>query len=430
VAYAILIILALVYLAFFLMFVVKLVEALVRIFGGVGFHRTRHVVDSGLYGAYGLAGWCGSRPRKQPRRQGQHHAGGSGSGSGPGLRLGASQMFLAKPGIPSVPTPSSSAPPSVLRPEHALQPYREESDDEDGYIMGAWHSYPKPGYSAVEDQSFAVPTPPSQKSSGFTRVGGGRAHFDTPYAIQSDSTSLERQSLVPHHGVTSPELDSSLPPPSFKFGTPPPDTSTPSVGVFQNNGNNNNPPGSSGNGGGDSGPPRPTIGLAPGRHLPHGAMLPAHLRTQSQSADVVHPGLTDPFPGPSGSGNGTGASNTPGKTPSPMRAPPIRNVSEDSPLDSPAPKKPHWLRKLRNKGHSDSGTAADEEAEPPTGASGDNPPGRSFHVVRKDQGQGQSHNMRPSTSGSSGDDAGQKKGSFVVLRGRDVQPDSGHGGLS
>jgi len=428
VAYAILIILALVYLAFFLMFVVKVVEALVRIFGGVGFHRTRHVVDSGLYGAYGLAGWCGSRPRKRPRRQGQHHASGSGSGSGPELRLGSSQMFLAKPGIPSVPTPSSSAPPSVLRPEHALQPYREESDDEDGYIMGAWHSYPKPGYSAVEDQSFAVPTPPPQKSSGFTRVGGGRAHFDTPYAIQPDS--LEQQSLVPHHGVTSPELDSNHPPASFKLGPPPLNTSTPSVGVSQNNGNNYKPPGSSGSGDGGGGPPRPTIGLAAGRqNLPHGAMLPAHLRVQSQSAIVVHPGLTDSFPSSSGSGNGTGASNTSGKTPSPIRAPPIRYVSEEGVLDSPTPKKP-WFRMLRHKGHSDSGTAADEEADLSTGASGGNTSGRSFHVVRKDQSQGQSHNTRPSTSGSSGDDAGQKMGSFVVLRGRDAQPDSGHGGPS
>lgn len=429
-AYAILIILALVYLAFFLMFVVKLIEALVRTFGGVGFHRTRHVVDSGLYGAFGLAGWFGSQPRERPKRQGQHRRSGSGSGSGPGLRLGSSQMFLAKPGVPSVATPSSSAPPSVLRPEHALQPYREESDDEDGYIMGAWHSYTKPGYAAVEDQPFAVPTPP-QKSSGFTRVGGGRAHFDTPYAIQSDSrASLDRQSLVPNHGITSPELDYNSPPTSFKFGTPPPNTSTPSVGTFQNNGNNN-PPGSSGGGGGGGGPP-PRIGRA-GQNLPHGAMPPAHFRVHSQYAVVVDPGSTDPSPGISGSngsGNGTGASNMHGKTPSPMRAPPIRYVSEDGTLDSPTPKRKPWYLSLRTKGYSDSGTPGDEEADPPAGASGGNTPGRSFLVVRKDQGQGQSHSKRPSTSGSPGDDAGQKTGSFVVLRGRDAQPDGGNGGQS
>jgi len=192
--------------------------------------------------------------------------------------------------------------------------------------------------------------------------------------------------------------------------------STPSVGISQNSANNYNPPGSSGNGGG-GGPP--TIGQAAGRqNLPDGAMPPAHpahFRLQSQSAIVVHPGFTDPFPG---------ASNTP----SPMRAPPIRYASEDGSLDSPEPKKKPWYRALQNKGHSDSGTPIDEEADPPSDAGADNTPGRSFLVVRKDQGQGQ--NKRPSTSGSSGDDAGQKKGSFVVLRGRDAQPDGGHGGLS
>ena len=411
------------------MLIVKMIEAFVRIFGRVGFHRTRHVVDSGLYGAYGLAGWCGSRPRKRPRRQSQHHptgsGSGSGSGSGPTLRFGSSQMYLTKPGIPSVPTPSSSAPPSVLRPEHALQPYREESDDEDGYIMGAWHSYTKPGYSAVDDQTIPAPTPPSQKSSGFTRVGGGRSHFDTPYAIQSDSrASLDRQSLTLNPGIVSPEPDYHLPPTAFKFGTTSSDTSTPSVGIPQNNG----PPGYSGHGGGGGGPPPPTIGRTAGRqNLPQGAMPPAHFRVQSQSAVVVHPGPADPFPGPPGShgsGNGTGASNNPGNTPSPMSAPPIRYASEDGAFDPTTPKKKPWYRTLRNKGHSES--AADEEASPSIDASDGNTAGRSFLVVRKDQGQGQS--KRPSTSGSSGDDAGQKKGSFVVLRGRDARPDSDYGG--
>ena len=290
--------------------------------------------------------------------------------------------------------------------------------------MGAWHSN-KPGYSAVEDQPFAVPTPPSQKSSGFTRVGGGRAHFDTPYAIQSDSrASLDRQSLVPNHGITSPEPDYNPPPVPPKFGTTSTNTSTPSVGNFQSSGSNNNPPAYSVNGDGGGGPPAPTIVRAAGRqNLPHGAMPPAHFRVQSQSAIVVHPGLTDPFTGSSGPRNGTGASNTPGKTPSPLR-PPIRYVSEDS----PTPNKKPWFRALRNKGHSDSGVPVDEEADLPTDAGGGSTSGRSFLVVRKDQGQ--SHNKRPSTSGSSGDDPGQKKGSFVVLRGRDAQPDRGHGGLS
>ena len=425
-AYAILIILGLVYLAFVLMLFVKLIEAVVRIFGGVGFHRTRHVVDSGLYGACGLAGWCGSRPRRRPRRQGRHRPSGSG-GSGPTLRLGSSQMSLGKQGPQSLPTPSSSAPPSVLRPEHALQPYREESDDEDGYIMGAWHSFTKPSYSAVDDQVHAGPAPPPQKSSGFMRVGGGRAHFDTPYAIQSDSrASLDRQSPALNPPVTPPQPDYNRPPSSFRSGTASPNMNTPSVGILQNGGNNNSRPGSSSSGGGGGNPLPPAIGRAAGRqNLPHGAMPPAHFRIQSQSAIVVNPGLTDPPPGPSGSngsGNETGISNAPGKRPSPMKAPPIRYGSDDDgSLDSGSvsPKKKPWYRTLRSKGYSDSSPPADEEAGPSTGPSS----GKSFVVVRKTQGQGQGHRSRPSTAGD--DDAVQKRGSFVVLRGRD---DDGHGG--
>lgn len=432
-AYAILIILGLVYLAFVLMLVVKLVEALVRIFGGVGFHRTRHVVDSGLYGACGLAGWCGSRPRRRPRRQGRHRPSGSGSGSGPALRLGSSQISLSKPGPQSLPTPSSSAPPSVLRPEHALQPYREESDEEDGYIMGAWHSYTKPAYSAVDDQILADPAPPPQKSSGFMRVGGGRAHFDTPYAIQSDSkASLDRQSATLNPAITPPQLECNRPPSSSKLSTASSTVISPSVGILRNN---NSRPTSSGSGGGGGNPPLPIIGLATGRqNLPHGAMPPAHFRVQSQSAIVVNPGLTDHPPGPPGSGgpgNEASISNVLGKIPSPIRTPPIRYASDDDgSLDSGSatPKRKPWFRTLRSKGYSDSNASADEETGPPAGPSGGGAPGRSFVVVRKIQGQGQGHRSRPSTAGSPGDKAGQTKGSFVVLRGRDAQSDDGHGG--
>jgi len=440
VAYAILIILGLVYLAFALMFIVKLIEAIVRITGGVGFHRTRHVVDSGLFGACGLAGWCSSRPQRRPRRQGRHRRSGSGSasgsGSGPAFRVGSSQLSLGKPGPQSLPTPSSSAPPSVLRPEHALQPYREESDDEDGYIMRAWHSYTRPGYSAVDNQMLAdPPPPPPPKPSGFMRVGGGRSHIDTPFAIHTDSrTSLDRQNAPSNPAITSPEPDYNHPPSSYKLGTALSSTNTPSVGILQNNGNNNNPSGSSGNGSGGGGLLPPTIGRAAGRqNLPYGAMLPAHLRIHSQSAVVVQPGLADNSPGPSGSngsGSGTGATHISGKISSPMRAHPVRYASDDDgTFDSDAPKKMPWYLALRNKGHSESSALADEEAGPLAGTSGGNTPGRSFVVARKNQGQGQGHRTRPSTAGSPGGEVGQKKGSFVVLRGREAQSDHGHGGL-
>ena len=441
VAYAILIILGLVYFAFLLMLVVKLIEAFVRIFGGVGFHRSRHVVDSGLYGACGLAGWFGSQPRKRPRRQGHHRPSGSGSGSGSAsghpypYRHESSQLSLSKPGHQSLPTPSSSAPPSVLRPEHALQPYREESDDEDGYIMRAWHSS-KPGYSAVENQSFGDNLPPTQKPSGFMRVGGGRSHFDTPYAVRSDSRgSLDRQAVPPHHAITSPELDYNLPPTSLKFATTSSTSTTPHVDILQNHPTHNNAPGSSGHGRRGSGsPPSPVIGRTAGRpNLPHGAMPPAHFRVQSQSAIVVNPGLagTSNTPGPSGShnpGNVIGVTNV-GNTPSPVRVPPVRYTSDDGSLDSPptSPKKKPWFRGLRGRGHSDGSVPADEETGPSASTSGGTASGRSFVVTRKNQGQGQAPRKRSSTAGTpSADDGSQKKGTFVVLRGREAQSDEGY----
>ena len=430
VAYAILIILGLVYLAFVLMFVVKLIEAVVRIFGGVGFHRTRHVVDSGLYGACGLAGWFGSRPQRRPKRQGRHRRSGSGSASTPALRLGpSSQLSLTKPGPQTIPTPTSSAPPSVLRPEHALQPYHEESDDEDGYIMGAWHSHTKPGYSAVEDQALAdpPPPPPPQKSSGFMRVGGGRAHFDSPYAIQSDSRpSLDRQTTPLNHSIMPPPPDYHSPSASFKIGTPSLNSNAPSLGILQNNAGNHHPPPVTGaNGGGGGNPPPSTIGRAAGRqHLPHGAMPPAHFRVQSQSAVVVN---QDPSPGSNGFGNETNLNNAPGKPSSPIRVPPIRYMSDGDESALATPRRKPWYRALRAKGHSDSGAGDDEEAGPSSSLGGGNSPGRSFVVVRKNQGQGPGQGNRLPTSGSSGDDSGQAKGTFVVLRGRSAQPDEGRG---
>lgn len=80
-------------------------------------------------------------------------------------------------------TMGTMGPPSVLRPEHAMRPYKEESDDEGGYIMHAWQPFPRPGYTPVDD------VPPEPKS-GFARVGGGRAHYDSPYAIKGQQSSL------------------------------------------------------------------------------------------------------------------------------------------------------------------------------------------------------------------------------------------------
>ncbi|KAJ7937049.1 hypothetical protein B0H13DRAFT_2261477 [Mycena leptocephala] len=154
VAYGILVILALVYLALVLMLLIKLIEAAVRIVGRVGFDRSTHTVDSGLLGACGLLGCCGSRKRR-PRhraRSHKHPRGGYAQPAASGRASDASSNYAPPNALAGLDSSSkkgsihSQQPPSVLRPEHALRPYREDSDDENGYIMGAWQPFPRPGY--------------------------------------------------------------------------------------------------------------------------------------------------------------------------------------------------------------------------------------------------------------------------------------------
>ena len=236
VAYAILFIVGLIYLAFTLMLFVKLVEAVVRIGGGVGFHRSRHVVDSGLLGALGLLGCCGSRrPRSSSRSAYRSDT------------TQPSSLPLNRSALPYKDvTPTHSAPPSVLRPEHAYQPYKEESDDETGFIMGAWQPFPRPGYSSVDDQSPL----PDKSQTGFARVGGGRAHYESPYAIASSSGRGSTQ--------TFPSVERHGPGVAHDYSPPP----TPSISSAS------------------------AARRADFSGLPSGAMPPAHIRTKSQSAII------------------------------------------------------------------------------------------------------------------------------------------------
>jgi len=315
VAYAILVICALVYLAFLLMLITKLIEAVIRIFGGVGFHKSRHVFDSGLFGASGLAGCCGSRKRRRSHRKNR---------SSDLPRVTSSQLSLNRIPIQKTSngTPAHSAPPSVLRPEHAYQPYREESDEEDGFIMGAWHSFPRPGYTAVEDQ----PPPDPPKSSGFMRVGGGRSHYDTPYAIQAGQAST---ATFPSDRRPSTQ------------GSAPRRMSTP--------------------------PPTPTMSNAARQTLPPGAM-PPHIRTKSQTAVIEDPAVL--------------AAIASSKKP---KVPPHTRVSDDDlSLELSQPKKKPWYQFGRNRRHSD-GDMSSEISSEPSPAQPAPTPGRSFVVVRKGQ---------------------------------------------
>ena len=160
------------------MLVVKLIEAGMRLASGIGFDYSKHTIDSGLFGVCGLLGCCGPRQRQHSIRHRIR-----------ATAVSPSQISSFSPPIDAGATKTPSGPPSVLRPEQALRPYREDSDDENGYIMGAWQPFPGPGYHSVTDSPPNPQPRPSPVSTGFSRVSGGRAHFDSPYAITAGSAT-------------------------------------------------------------------------------------------------------------------------------------------------------------------------------------------------------------------------------------------------
>ncbi|KAI0092398.1 hypothetical protein BDY19DRAFT_480836 [Irpex rosettiformis] len=352
VAYAILVILALVYLAFAMMLLVKLVEVALRITGHVGFDESKHAVDSGLLGVMNLMGCCGSRRRPHRSSRAMYQS----------THPVPQSLNLGRPAAPLYRdiTPTSSGPPSVLRPEHALQRYKEESDDETGYIMGAWQPFPGPGYSPVE----STPPAPEPSKSGFTRVGGGRAHYESPYAITNSSIRGSTQTFpsVERHNVGPSSLSNVISPDDL---TPP----SPSMG--------------------NAATPATAKTVDPG--LPPGAMPPgqppSHVRTKSQTAIIENaPLISLSDPPPSASIGNFGAADDTAAVPQKKKWYNIRSknrrYSEADQLDMPA--------------------VEPERSEPE--------PGRSFVVVRK--GRSGAANKDASTSSEPAE-----KRSFQVLRG-------------
>ncbi|KAJ7181605.1 hypothetical protein C8R43DRAFT_969628 [Mycena crocata] len=338
VAYGILVILALVYLALVLMLLIKLVEAVVRIVGRVGFDRSNHTVDSGLLGACGLLGCCGSRKRRSPRSRQRARSRGYAAPSA--ARTSDASSTYAPP--PALGTDSkkgsihSQQPPSVLRPEHALRPYREDSDDESGYIMSAWQPFPRPGYAPVKD----TPPPPAAPASGFSRVGGGRAHIDTPYAA-----------IAP--GESTPTLEwPAMEGTQVEDDTP----SMSSVARRQS--------------------PDPVPAAGPSSELPRGAMLP-HMRTKSQTAIIEDAPML-------------GSSRPPSRAKMLMQQQQAEEEDDDGSSDLTQRRKKPWYHIRRHRPHSEgtpppSSYPPQADAEQAAAATADVPAGRSFVVIRKPQ---------------------------------------------
>ncbi|KAJ6587795.1 hypothetical protein B0H10DRAFT_1831452 [Mycena sp. CBHHK59/15] len=358
VAYGILVILALVYLALVLMLLMKVVEAIVRIVGRVGFDQSTHTVDSGLLGACGLLGCCGSRkrrPRRRNRSRGQGRYTATDTARAAKRDSDGSSVY-SPPTFPTSGTDSKKAsihsgpPPSVLRPEHALRPYREESDDENGYIMSAWQPFPRPGYVPVKD---APASPPAPAPSGFSRVGGGRAHIDTPYAIApGESTpTLEWPAMAGNEPSSSKAI----------FDDEDQVSLTASNAVRQ------------------ASPETATVGPS---GVPRGAMLP-HVRTKSQTAIIEDAPML-------------GASRPPSRGKRLQQAAAAdADDDDDDEADSAQRRKKPWYHIRRHRPHSegtappssyppqatDVGQAAQNAAAESSAA----PAGRSFVVIRKPQ---------------------------------------------
>ena len=368
VAYVILLIIAIIYLALVLLLTSKIIEGVTRIIGGVGFDRSRHTVDSGLLGVCGLLGCCGSRKQPSPRHRAKHSD----------LPKIASQTTLPLTG-PRDSTPTQSAPPSVFRPEHALRPYREENDDDSGFIMGAWRPFPRPAYAPVGDHGTPPASPAKTVGTGFSRIGGGRSHFDTPYSIATGSA------------YTFPSASLDLPPTPQRHSH----ESNPSVT-----------------------PSFPNAERQPYSSLPSGAIAP-HVRRKSQTAVIEH----TPVPPKAAAVPSLPSSQLAIESSSFRRHSQLSEVvspvtDDDSPEVS-QPKKRHWFQLRKPRRHSDG-----DDARPGDEVLMDDKPadtGRSFVVLRDRKPSQPLASGSGSGSGGASDDAPPAK-SFVVLRGKDNTP--------
>ena len=380
-------------------------------------------MDSGLFGVLGLLGCCGSpsgsrRRRRSRRRRAEKKMEGryrtSDSSEMPPLNPQATydtavsgQLSLSDAGLRKGSPNSASAPiPSVLRPEHALRPYREDSDDE-GYIMGAWKPFAsqRPGYRPVSESPHGTgaSSPQKQASSGFSRVGGGRAHMDSPYSISHGGRASVSIHSFPSIGDKASPLGpgpSSLSNPVFYDDD---ESLPPSLSNLSN------------------------VGLSA---LPPGAMQPSHVRTKSQTAVIEDAGWLVPissgqtmqqaentaslsgvvagFLRPRLSSFMTGGA---GNNASSSQATPIAtnmNVpyspSDDDDSERQTRKKKPWYFLKRHRPHAseDSYMGPPPPVEPEFGgldmSTSSSQPGRSFVVIRKNQSAGQRHG--PSTSGA------------------------------
>jgi hypothetical protein len=197
------------------MLIVKVLEGIVRIIRRQPFSGSRQAIDSGLLGAMGC---CGSSRRNNRRKQGAHR---QRRKPRPGSNYSSS---TARSQTVNGTTITSTE--GYMKPGHTPARYKEDSDEEPGFIMSSW----KPDLSSTATGPFtgsaaqkrsgesgrsrpskvshgpstnsSKPGTPDQANaptSGFTRLGGGRAHHETPWAIVQGKKALQpgRNASVP-----------------------------------------------------------------------------------------------------------------------------------------------------------------------------------------------------------------------------------------
>ncbi|KAG8823430.1 hypothetical protein FRC17_009337 [Serendipita sp. 399] len=244
VTFGVLSIMGLMYIFLAVMLVTKILEGIVRLARGLTFANSRHSLDSGLFGVLGCCGGIPRRKKRQSHRNGERPSADTRGRNSHGYSEASSHVTT------SPPYARTHANVSYLKPEQASIPYRESSDDDTGFIMESWSktdlNLPAGGSKSKSrlalDDTNASAVSDTAPSTGFTRVGGGRAHFNAPYAISNTKPS------------PAPGRTAETPAPPSQFSAPPPIT--------------------------------PMITSKAPDPLPKGAARPMHSRTRSQTAVI------------------------------------------------------------------------------------------------------------------------------------------------